>query len=342
MKDNNNISLYNKVCYSLNNLNKRNNNLNYEQLFTLYDSVMNSKSNKQLSNLKINNNNNFNFNISLTSKRDFNSKNRNLINEIINNTLNNKKINLFHKNNKIKNDKNSANKENSIKNNKNNINVGQGKIFITNTLIQTNKPNNEENEKKSYTFNFGKSINEILIKSINDEMINKGILIQRPISAKKNKIEKFSRNNYNNYETHMDIFSQKLKKDFNDYLKEYKLSKKKTLRSISKKIADKREKETKKISIYFKGYKKDYIDIFHSRKIFDLEYQKNYRKPSVNIEEILHYQNKNGSNNFKKGKIPFYYFLRTVNNPYEKMTSSKKRAKSGRIYIEYNKEEQKN
>ena len=46
----NNSSLYNKVRYSLINLDKSNNNLKYEQLFTLYDSVMNSKSNKTLSN----------------------------------------------------------------------------------------------------------------------------------------------------------------------------------------------------------------------------------------------------------------------------------------------------
>ena len=339
----NNSSLYNKVRYSLINLDKSNNNLKYEQLFTLYDSVMNSKSNKTLSNSKISNNTN---NITLTSKKDYYSKNHNLINEIINDKLNTKKTNLFHKNYKMKHNKSSENKKQLIKNKNNNFNAPIAKTFITNTFIQTTqtqKPNMRNNtENKNYVF-LGKSINDILIKSINDEMINKGILIQRPISTKKNnKNEKIDRHNYNNYETHLDIFSQKLKKEFSDYLNEVKLAKKKSLRSLSRQIADKKEKMTKNIPIYVKGFKKDSIDIFHSRKIFDLEYQKIYRKPSVNIEEILHYQNKNGSNNFKKGKIPFYYFLRTVNNPYDKIKLFKKRPKSGKIYIEYNGEGQKN
>ena len=173
-------------------------------------------------------------------------------------------------------------------------------------------------------------------------MINKGILIQMPVSEKKNlNAKKHFKINYNNYETHMEIFEQKMKKEFNDYLKEYKLAQKKSLKSVSKKIADKKEEMTKCIPLYIKGFKKNPIDIFHSRKIFDLDYQKYYRKPSVNIEEILHYQNKNGSNNFKKGKIPFYYFLRTVNNPYDKKSLSRKRPKSGKIQIEF-KEEEKN
>ena len=211
------------------------------------------------------------------------------------------------------------------------------KTFLTSTYIQTNQPKSLEKEKVKH---LGKSINDILIRNINDEMINKGILIQRPVSEKKNFNNKsYIKSNYNNYETHMEIFEQKMKKEFNDYLKEYKLAQKKSLKSVSKKISDKKDEIIKCIPIYIKGFKKNPIDIFHSRKVFDLEYQKYYRKPSVNIEEILHYQNKNGSYNFKKGKIPFYYFLRTVNNPYEKKSLSKKRPKSGKIQIKFNEDE---
>ena len=175
-------------------------------------------------------------------------------------------------------------------------------------------------------------------------MINKGILVQRPFTTRKSyKNRKIKRKNFNNWENHLEIFERKIKKEFRDYLKEYKLAQKKSLRSISKKIADKKEEMTRSIPIYIKGFKKDPINIFHSRKIFDLEYEKKYNKPEINIEEILHYQNKNGNYNFRQGKIPFYYFLRTVNNPYDKKKRLlKKRPKSENIYIEFNGEELKN
>jgi hypothetical protein len=324
--------LYNKVSNSLINLDRSHNYLKYDQLFTLYDSVINNQPNKKSNNFKINNSLN-----SLTSKHNLSKQN--LISQIINDKINDKRINLFHKSTKFKPKNVIKPKEKTSNNFKYNLNKNKIKTFLTSTYIQTNQPKSPEKDK---VIHLGKSINDILIKNINDEMINKGILIQMPVSEKKNFNEKRNiKNNYNNYEKHMEIFEQKMKREFNDYLKEYKLAQKKSLKSVSKKIADKKEEMTKCIPIYIKGFKKNPIDIFHSRKIFDLEYTKYYRKPDVNIEEILHYQNKNGSNNFKKGKIPFYYFLRTVKNPYEKKSVSKKRPKSGKIQIEF-KEEEKN
>jgi hypothetical protein len=265
-----------------------------------------------------------------------------LINQIIKEKTNADRINLFHKSNRY-NTTNSNIRQEKLDNSfkyKLNQNINS-KTFITNTYIQKYKPKSSEKIIESEkVIHMGKSINDILIKSINDEMINKGILIQMPISAKKIKnMRKASVTNYNNYEKHMEFFENKMRKEFEDYLKEYKLAGKKSLKSVSKKLADKKINMTKSIPIYVKGFKKNSVDIFHSRKIFDLEYQKFYRKPSVNIEEILHYQNKNGCTSFKKGKIPFYCFLRTVNNPYDKKPLFNKRPKTGNISIEFNEEE---
>ena len=113
----------------------------------------------------------------------------------------------------------------------------------------------------------------------------------------------------------MKYFGQKMKKEFYNYLYAYDLAQKKTLRNVSPKLANRRDKIFKKIPIYIKGYKKDPLDIFHQRNIFDLEYQRYYSKPCVNIEEILHNQNKTGENKFKKRKTPFYWLYRTVKNP---------------------------
>lgn len=314
MKDNNK-GLYNRVRYSLIHIDNNNGNLNHDQLFTLYDSVINNQPKKKNSIFKINYNINNNYSIN-----DY--KEKNLISQIVKDKVNLNKYHLFNHNN------NKHTKPNNFINNK------DYKTFITNTQMKGNITKSKENKK---VIHVGKSLNDILIKNINDEMINKGILIQRSFSSRKfNKSDRNIRNqNYNNYETHMELFDQKLKKEFVNYIKEYKLADKKTLRSVSKKIADKKEKITKNIPIYIKGFRKNPIDIFHSRKIFDLEYQKLYNKPCVNIEEILHYQNKNGTNDFKKGKIPFYYFLRTVNNPYDKKKKIIKRPKSGKIFIEF-------
>ena len=48
------------------------------------------------------------------------------------------------------------------------------------------------------------------------------------------------------------------------------------------------------------------------------------KKYNVNIDDLLHYQNKTGDNNFKKKKTPFYFYLRTVNNPFDKKYLVKK------------------
>ena len=328
--------VYNKVCYSLKNLEENNKIIKYDELFKLYDSVVNSHSPRKSNNFKI------------TSNADSvspinNSQKNNLIDNIIKDKIIIYKNNLFNKSNKPKNNNLNKNEKNIIiKKNDKNINNHDNNTFLTNTNIKISKKKFIEKETSTHKSNeiipFGKSLNDILIKNINDENINKGILIQRPTSTKNiYKPQKLIKNsNYNNYQNHMEIFKQTMKKEFGNYLTEYELAHKKKLRSFSKKVADKKEKVIKALPIYIKGYKKNPIDIFHSRKIFDLEYQKFYSRPCINIEEVLQYQNSTGDYNFKEGKIPYYYFLRSVENPFNKRKLFKKRPKSGNIYITFN------
>jgi hypothetical protein len=253
-------------------------------------------------------------------------KNKNLIDSYINYKVNSYRKGLYSHYNEIKPMKQSQNEENIPSK----IDTGVNKTFITNTNMKSRNKNNTESEKEDNQAekdtSLGKSLNEILIKNINDEMINKGILIQRSVSSKQNNKNGnlLGNNNYNNYEMHMKYFDQKMKKEFFNYLYEYELAQKKSLRSVSQKLADRRDKIFKKIPIYIKGYRKDPLDIFHQRNVFDLDYQRYYSKPCVNIEEILHNQNKTGEYKFKKRKTPFYWFYRTVKNPkLKKFTQAK-------------------
>ena len=96
---------------------------------------------------------------------------------------------------------------------------------------------------------------------------------------------------------------------------------------------------TNLIPFYIKGYKRQNKDVFHSRKIYDMTYQKRYEKPLINLEDILQNKNQYSEYNFKTGKIPFYKFLRTVNNPYKNLKKITKRPNSGVIFLQFNRYE---
>ena len=91
---------------------------------------------------------------------------------------------------------------------------------------------------------------------------------------------------------------------------------------------------TKSIPIYIKAYQKKGKDVFHSRKIYDVDYQNRYRKPSINLEELIQNQNVY-SKKMKNNKFPFYHFLRTVNNPYQNLKVMKKSQNRGQIFIKF-------
>ena len=92
---------------------------------------------------------------------------------------------------------------------------------------------------------------------------------------------------------------------------------------------------TKKIPIYIKAFKKGGKDAFHSRKIYDVQYQTKYKKPFINLEELIQNQNQN-SKKLKKEKIQFYHLLRTVNNPYKDLKIFKKSKNNGQIFLKFN------
>ena len=182
-----------------------------------------------------------------------------------------------------------------------------------------------------------KSLNNNLINSIKNEMIKKGMVIKKPLSSKKEfKLEQIPDNNFNNFNFHMKIFKKRILKEFKQQIKDYESSKKKLLKNVSEEIANKKEFMTKQIPIYIKGFKKNGKDLFHSRKLYDMQYQNRYRKPSINLEELIQNHNQYSTIRFKKGKIPFYHFLRTVNNPYQNLKVIKKSSNSGSIFIKFN------
>lgn len=312
MKENSK-EIYNKIRYSLKHFDKNKKMLKNDELFKLYDSAINTPPIKKSLNYKVAS---FNYNSNSMSMINH-GKNKNLIDSIINYKINSYRKGLYNHYNEIKPIKQSQNEENIPTK----VDAGVNKTFITNTNMKSLNNKKSEIEKEDNQTDkdtsLGKSLNDILIKNINDEMISKGILIQRPVSSKQNNKSGnlLGNNNYNNYEMHMKYFDQKMKKEFYNFIYEYELAQKKTLRSVSQKLADRRDKIFKKIPKYIKGYKKDPLDIFHQRNVFDLDYQRYYSKPCVNIEEILHNQNKTGEYKFKKRKTPFYWFYRTVKSP---------------------------
>ena len=175
-------------------------------------------------------------------------------------------------------------------------------------------------------------------------MIKKGILIHKPFSSKirykKEQLLTHNKNNYNNFDLHMDVFKSKIIKELNKYIKYYESSQKKKLKNISEELAIKKEIMTKSIPIYIKGYTKNGKDVFHSRKVYDVQYQNRYRKPSVNFDELIQNQNVYSKNTFKDNKFPFYHFLRTVNNPYKNLKVMKNSKNHGKIYIRFDKGEE--
>ena len=207
--------------------------------------------------------------------------------------------------------------------------------FITriNNIKKNNSFKDDKINKKKGNGNF--SVNENFIKNVKDEMIKKGILIRKPQSSKIRYQKGLPyMNNYNNFELHIDTFKSKIINQLNNYIKYYESAQKKKLRDVSEELSNKKDIMTKSIPIYIKAYQKKGKDVFHSRKIYDVDYQNRYRKPSINLEELIQNQNVY-SKKMKNNKFPFYHFLRTVNNPYQNLKVMKKSQNRGQIFIKF-------
>ena len=328
---NDNKKISERFRHALNNIkNKNNKNQNQNEILSLFSSTIINKGDNQ--NLKMN-----------------------FIKDILNNDNNKKKgkslLDTFIK------EKVDINRKTFYKNyNYNSVNIinelsesGQNSIFNDNkiykvkdsgtfiTRINNIKKNNSFKEdkinKKKGNGNF--SVNENFIKNVKDEIIKKGILIRKPQSSKIRYQKGLPyMNNYNNFELHIDTFKSKIINQLNNYIKYYESAQKKKLRDVSEELSNKKDIMTKSIPIYIKAYQKKGKDVFHSRKIYDVDYQNRYRKPSINLEELIQNQNVY-SKKMKNNKFPFYHFLRTVNNPYQNLKVMKKSQNRGQIFIKF-------
>ena len=328
---NDNKKISERFRHALNNIKNKNiKNQNQNEILSLFSSTIINKGDNQ--NLKMN------FIKDILNNDNNKKKGNNLLDTFIKEKVDiNRKT--FYKNYNY-NSVNIINElsesgQNSIFNDNKIYKVKDSGTFITriNNIKKNNSFKNDKINKKKGNGNF--SVNENFIKNVKDEMIKKGILIRKPQSS----IIRYQKglpymNNYNNFELHIDTFKSKIINQLNNYIKYYESAQKKKLRDVSEELSNKKDIMTKSIPIYIKAYQKKGKDVFHSRKIYDVDYQNRYRKPSINLEELIQNQNVY-SKKMKNNKFPFYHFLRTVNNPYQNLKVMKKSQNRGQIFIKF-------
>ena len=328
---NDNKKISERFRHALNNIkNKNNKNQNQNEILSLFSSTIINKGDNQ--NLKMN------FIKDILNNDNNEKKEKSLLDTFIKEKVDfNRKT--FYKNYNY-NSVNIINElsesgQNSIFNDNKIYKVKDSGTFITriNNIKKNNSFKDDKINKKKGNGNF--SVNENFIKNVKDEMIKKGILIRKPQSSKIRYQKGLPyMNNYNNFELHIDTFKSKIINQLNNYIKYYESAQKKKLRDVSEELSNKKDIMTKSIPIYIKAYQKKGKDVFHSRKIYDVDYQNRYRKPSINLEELIQNQNVY-SKKMKNNKFPFYHFLRTVNNPYQNLKVMKKSQNRGQIFIKF-------
>ena len=328
---NDNKKISERFRHALNNIkNKNNKNQNQNEILSLFSSTIINKGDNQ--NLKMN------FIKDILNNDNNKKKGKSLLDAFIKEKVDiNRKT--FYKNYNY-NSVNIINElsesgQNSIFNDNKIYKVKDSGTFITriNNIKKNNSFKDDKINKKKGNGNF--SVNENFIKNVKDEMIKKGILIRKPQSSKIRYQKGLPyMNNYNNLELHIDTFKSKIINQLNNYIKYYESAQKKKLRDVSEELSNKKDIMTKSIPIYIKAYQKKGKDVFHSRKIYDVDYQNRYRKPSINLEELIQNQNVY-SKKMKNNKFPFYHFLRTVNNPYQNLKVMKKSQNRGQIFIKF-------
>ena len=259
------------------------------------------------------NENNINNNLIMNNNDNVNNNNNKIFKKQKNNfnfkKTNDNNINIFNKNNKKKNE---------------NLKIHQP--FVTSVDFKNIQTNEEESKiisskyksKKNNLVCFGKSLNQILINNINEAIMKKGNIIK-----KKKKIN-FSPNNYNtntkfknfnNYEMHLKIFDDKLIEIYEDIQKKQKMYKKQRLNYLLPNLEEKKRKIISRIPLSIKGYKKNDIEIFYTRNICDLDYQKYYMKEKINMNDILENHNIYNRKDYISGKVPFFMLTKSVVKP---------------------------
>ena len=191
---------------------------------------------------------------------------------------------------------------------KKNINIKNNNFpFVTgiNFNFQKNEksPIKEEEKihfQKNNNVSFGKSLNQILINSINDAILKQGKIINKSKDLQST------------------IINEKVNELMKTYNEKQKILREKKLKCLSPKVAERKILIDSRIPFSIRGYKKSEVDIFHTRDICDLDYQKYYAKEKINMKDILHYQNQYNRKNYLSNKIPFYLYSKSVIKPFHK------------------------
>lgn len=303
---------------------------NLDVKYYLFEPIL--KQNKQKTDEK---NKNFNYQTIksnlFSNKEEISSVNKNSL--IIRNK---EKSKIFIKSKTSFNTPKTINNINTLKP-KNNIKIGNKfrtfEPFVTSVDFKNIQTNEEESKnitnkfksKKNNLVCFGKSLNQILINNINEAIIKKGNIIKK--KKRKNFSSTFYKpniKNFNNYEMHMRIFDDKLIEMYEDFQKKQKLIKKQRLNHLLPDLEEKRKKVTSRIPLSIKGYKKNEVDIFYTRNICDLDYQKYYMKEKINMNDILENHNKYNRKDYLSGKVPFFMLTKSVVKPSFKKSYSQK------------------
>lgn len=285
----------------------------------IFDSISINKD-KQIFNLKSRN-------YKIFKNKNLDNSPKSIIDQIIKDKIDNKKNNLFKINKTFYknsfNDNKSINlKKNAMSNNnsKNNL-IPSINPFVTSIQFKNIQTNEESKSspfkykpKKNNLVSFGQSMNQILINSINDSVIENGKILPKKRTIISADIYN-EKKNYNSYEMHKKIFDDKLNEMLEDYKQRQKINRQMKLYSLMPNLKEKRRIMNSKIPLSIKGYNKKDIDIFYTRNICDLDYQKYYKKEKINMNEILHNHNKYNRKDYLSAKVPFFMLTKTVVKP---------------------------
>ena len=226
------------------------------------------------------------------------------------------------------------NKKNKNKNNKSDANIintpKKFKSFGTLTNFKTELKNEEiknntnsislrQNNftpKKNHKVSFGTSLNQILINNIKKAIRNKGTTIQKIKRKKYSSIIYKSRNSNGGCDDlHKKFFDDKLVHIYENYKKREELYKKIRIDKLMSSYEKNKFENRNNIPLYIRGYNKKKLDIFYTRNMCDLDYQRYYNKSQLNIEDILENHNKNNRKEYLSGNIPFYLLTKTLYKP---------------------------
>lgn len=179
--------------------------------------------------------------------------------------------------------------------------------------------------KKNNKVSFGKSLDETLMHNINKAIMKQGIKIcqikQKNYSSI---IYKSGYSIFNDKDLHKKIFDKKLVEIYEAFQKKMEEYKKQKIEELLPSIEKRRQKMKNNIPLCIKGYRKKDLDIFYTRNVCDLDYQRYYNKNQLNINDILENHNKYNRKEYLSGSVPFFLLTKTVFKPMFRKNNSQK------------------